>query len=532
MDSASGSAPDLIARQETGGRSSAQDRIALVLAALVTAACALVVLAYLLRAWKLIGYPWDWSPDEGLHLDYARRLLEDPRTLYGSRVVPFPSFYGPLLPALLAPLLGLPSPLSAARVLALGWTLAGTAAVAVLAARPPGALWAAAATALYLVPFDLTFWHMLLRTDGLMMALWLWAAVALLPADLSFGGDRLSTRRLLTGASLVIAAALAKPTALVHAAPLVAGWFVVDRRSAWRLSVVVGAVGLAVLAALQVATHGGFLWVNSLWALHSAVKGQGPRIAWYFLALVWPTLTLALVVVLASAIAGRRPLRNPAWLLVLGGLGALPMLGKHGAGFNYLMPLYAGLVLVATTSFDVSPGRRRSLAAAALAATALLALALAATRYFPTPSKLDERTARAFYGFTETVHRQAGGPFLVSSPDLVYFLAGQAVEIEGTSFVHLVIGRAPGADDVLRRLQRREYSMVVETWRLPQTPEWTQALRAGYRNVGGCRLGWYFGSAVTHVHLRKDLPLAFEPPSGTRCAPAGPGSSPEDEVYR
>ena len=43
--------------------------------------------------------------------------------------VPFPSAYGPLVPVLLAPLVGLPRPLEAARLLALAWTLAGGAAL-------------------------------------------------------------------------------------------------------------------------------------------------------------------------------------------------------------------------------------------------------------------------------------------------------------------------------------------------------------------------------------------------------------------
>src|SRR5215475_11096668 len=72
----------------------------------VAAAVASVALlaAYALRAAVLIVYPWDWSPDEGLALDYARRLAVDPASLYAKSAVPFPSAYGPLLPLLLAPI--------------------------------------------------------------------------------------------------------------------------------------------------------------------------------------------------------------------------------------------------------------------------------------------------------------------------------------------------------------------------------------------------------------------------------------------
>ncbi len=101
-----------------------------------------------------------------------------------------------------------------------------------------------------------------------MTALWLWAAVPLLPRALERGKDALSAGRLAAGTALLLAAVLVKPTAVLHGAPLVLGWFLVDRRSAWRLVGAMSATGLAALGALQVATGGGFLWVNRLWTLH------------------------------------------------------------------------------------------------------------------------------------------------------------------------------------------------------------------------------------------------------------------------
>src|SRR5678815_5055098 len=116
-----------------------------------------------------------------------------------------------------------------------------------------------------MAPRDFSVWLLLVRVDGLMIALWLGAAVALLPRSLEPGSDALSTRRLSWGAALLLAAVLAKPTAAVHGAPLVLGWFLVDRRSAWRLSAVMLVAGLAALAILQLATSGGFLWTMRLW---------------------------------------------------------------------------------------------------------------------------------------------------------------------------------------------------------------------------------------------------------------------------
>lgn len=487
------------------------DRWALLGSAVAAAAAVLVVLAYVVRALVLVSYPWDWSPDEGLYLDYGRRVLENPGSLYPRRAVPFPSAYGPLVPALLAPLVGLAHPLMAARLLALAWAAAGAAAVAALLWRRAGPAWAAAGVALYFAPFDLTFWHVLVRVDGPMIALWLWAAVPLLPRTLERGEDTLSARRLAAGAALLLAAVLVKPTAVLHGAPLVLGWFLVDRRSGWRLVGTMSAAGLAAVAALQVATGGGFLWVNRLWALHPTDPGLPFKIVARFAALAWPVLLLALGTLLSAWAARGRPHREPALLLLLGGLAIAPLLGKQGASWNYLVPLFAATVVAA--------GRWARPFRAWPAPASVLALVLAATRPFPLPTAVDEATARTFYGFTQEVQRRSGGPLLVSRPDLVYFLAGQPAEIEGSSFLHLAAGGAPGTEGVLRRLEERRYALVVWTWPLPDAPEWTSALLRGYVRVGECRLGWFFGAAFpSHLAVRRGLQVAFAPPPGTRCA--------------
>ena len=58
-----------------GAPAARRDRWALAGAALTGAATLLVVGAYLFRAGALVTYPWDWSPDEGLYLDYGRRVF-------------------------------------------------------------------------------------------------------------------------------------------------------------------------------------------------------------------------------------------------------------------------------------------------------------------------------------------------------------------------------------------------------------------------------------------------------------------------
>ena len=147
---------------------------------------------------------------------------------------------------------------------------------------------------------------------------------------------------------------------------------------------------------------------------------------------------------------------------------------------DYLLPFFAATV--------VATGRWGLVLRPWPAAASIVALTLALTRPFPLPTALDEATARFFDGFTQEVQRRTGGPLLVTRPDLVYFLAGQPAEIEGSSFRHLAAGGAPGPDGVLRGLEERRYALVVWTWPLPDSPEWTGALLRGYARVGECRL--------------------------------------------
>src|SRR5262249_25707598 len=177
-------------------------------------------------------YRWDWSPDEGLALDYGRRLVQAPQTLYPHSVVPFPVAYTPLLPALLAPIaVWSREPLFWSRLLALGWTAAIVAGLYALARRTAPPVPALAWAVLILVPYSLSFWFMLVRVDGLMVALWLWAVVLLLPARLAAGGDRLSTARFLRGAVPLSGGGLAPTTVGLSRPPLVARVFLAHRRS-------------------------------------------------------------------------------------------------------------------------------------------------------------------------------------------------------------------------------------------------------------------------------------------------------------
>ena len=303
--------------------------------------------------------------------------------------------------------------------MAIGWTLAGALAVYLLVRQKAPPVLAFAACALSLALLDLTFWHVLVRPDGPMLAFWLLAAVPLLPASLARGADRLSHARLAAGTALVMAACLSKPTAVVHGAPLVLGWLLVDRRSALRLGASLAATGLVTVLALQWVTDGGFLWVNRVWAFHPSQPSLPLLIVGYFASRAWPLLLVAGLSLALALRRSRDSLRDASWLLVAGALLVLPLTAKYGASWNYLVPALPALAIAAArwwpSSGDVL-GVPRATAGAAL--FAVLGLALALTREFPLPTAEDERTARAFYGYVTAHTRASGGPLLTLRPEL------------------------------------------------------------------------------------------------------------------
>lgn len=493
----------------------------LVATTLAVAASGLVLAAYLLRASALVAYPWDWSPDEGLYLDHARRLLEAPGGLHAPSFVPFPSAYGPVLLLLLAPVIGAASgALFAARLVALGWTVAGTLAVYLLVRRtapPPLAL---AACALALVPFDITFWYMLVRPDGPMLALLLLAAVALLPARLVAGSEQLSFARLGLGTALVIAAILAKATAAIHAAPLVLGWLFVDRRSGLRLALALGVSGIAAVLALQWLTDGGFLWVNRVWSYHPTAPWLPGVVLRDFLGLAWPIALVWLLTFVAV------PDRASAWrdgslLLVAGAALVLPLTIKSGASWNYFVPAVAALAVSTARAWAAAGslgGVSRPIAGAALVAVTALVLAL--TRPFPLPTPEDERTARAFYSYVESHTRDSGGPILAIRPEFAYFHVRQPVEMEGSCFSYLARGGAPGCNRIEERLAQARYTLVIWTWPLPETGTYRESTERFYAPAGGCKLGYYFGGVTSTLLPRRDLFRAMPAQAGTRCGTA------------
>lgn len=478
---------------------------------------------YATRAARLIAYPFDWSPDEGLLLDYARRLLEAPGSLYPRAIGPFPCIYTPLVPLLLTPLVAAASaPLALARVLVLGCLALTLASVTWLVARRGGLALGLAGAALVVAPLDLSYWLALVRVDGPMLALWLLAAIPLLPDRLAPGADRLSRGRLASGSLLLILAVLAKPTAVLHGAPLVLGWFVVDRRSAWRLTAAVTALGLATLALLQGLSGGGFLFGLGLYAAHPHDLSWVRVWTLDYAARTWPVLLIALSSLWLALRSSRSAPRDGSWLLILGGLMAVPALAKLGAYWNYLLPLHVAVVVLgsrmaAQASAGAAPAGRRPLLAAGFA---LVAVALATTQRFPTPTRQDAATSAAFVDFVTTTAREHPGPLLLLRSDYASWLVGQPVAMSATDFRALASSRTPGVERILDELRAARYRLVTgPAVFLPLGDPFPPELLQRYELLGSCDIAYFFGREQTLLFAPADLRLAFQPPPGARCRP-------------
>ena len=497
-------------------------RVELVLISTTLACSALVVVAYVLHAGALVSYRWDWSPDEGLYLDWARRLLHSPGSLHLRSFVPFPSVYGPGLPALLAPAVAFGAPsLPAARLVLLACAMVSAWATYALARRVASPVLACAATALALAPFALTFWHLLVRPDGPMLTFWLLAALVLLPRQLARGADALTPQRTAFGVVLLLAAVLTKQTAVLHGAPLVLGWWWVDRRSAVRLASWLAGASLAVVLVLQWATAGGFLWVNRVWVLHGAWDpALALKITVFFALRAWPVLLVGAVAlwVAVRGPAAEQARRDSSLLLVVGALAAAPLIGKYGAWWNYVLPLLPAAAVTAARAAAAPPGsptRRPRPGLAWAAALAVLALVTAASERFPLPTAADEKTASAFYGYVREHTLESGGPILAIRPELAYVVVGQSVEMEGSGYLQIAGNHAPGTERIVQRLASGTYTLALVSWPMPA--EAYAELSRSYRYAGSCRLGYYFGLSSVAVLPRQDLVRPLPTAADVRC---------------
>ncbi len=488
-------------------------RIAATAAAAAGVGVAAVVVGH---AARLIAYPYDWSPDEGLQFDYARRLFQSPGSLYHKSVAPFPACYGPGLPLLLAPIVALfANPLPAARLLTLLWTAASAAAVYVLVRREAGRALAAVSAALGLLPMSVSHWHLLVRVDGAMHAFWILAALPLVPRRLEKGADRLSAARIGCGTALLFFAALCKPTAILVGAPLVLGWLLVDFRSGAALIATLASLGAVWVAGMQWLTDGAYLWSMLMWQGHRLIPGQALSIATYYFshtAGLWMFVGAGLV---SCAVRAGRPFADGAWLLLLGGLLAAPLAEKGGASEVYLLPLGAAGAVLGGRSFG--SGRHAAAGAALATAVAILLLARHPAR-LPTPR--DEATARTFYGYVLARSSGAGRPLLALMPEWAYFLAGQPALVQGSALPYMVESKLPGTETLLARVEAGEYGVITtfpEVW--PWTEEWKRALRERYTLAGECHLGYYYGTLYAQLLLvPRGEPPGFDPPDGARCS--------------
>ena len=492
----------------TPARSSLISRAIAVAAPLTAATAALV---YAAGAAMLIRYPFEWDPSEGGALEGAWRLWHHPGQLYPhGTVVPHPFPLPPLQALLHVPLVLLGgADLRGPRGLSALILVAILGAMYTLVRRTGSRRLACVAATTLLAPLFDSFWLMLVRVDGLMIALLAWAAVVGLPPELRRGAAVLSSRRALATAALLVLACLAKPSAALHGAPLVLVWALVDRRSALRLAASTLALGGVVAGALAWATHGGFLEANRLWLLHAQAAGQALELGRLFIATHAASMVALLIVVVIAWRRGGRPFADPAWALYLGGAAGLLLLGKFGAWTSYL--------LLWVAAHGILIGRLASRAGSETLALGLLTLVILSGlgRFqFPVPTAQDRASAAFLAGFV----RARGAPLLSAKLETLYVAVGQDEEIESDGLPSLMRAHVPGLERIFERLRAQRYrTVVVHTYGLP--PVAMRLLANHYALVGACDIGFWHARYRYSVWVpRAAAPLVeFTPPPDAAC---------------
>lgn len=477
---------------------------AVTIAALLAAATA--ALLYAVGAAMLLAYPYEWDPSEGGGIEGAWRLLHAPATLYPhGTVVPHPFPLPPLYAIVNLPLLG--AGVRGSRALSVALLGASLVAIYRLVRRSGSPALALVAGAALLAPMGDSFWLTLARVDGLMVALVLWAAVVGLPVELRRGASTLSWRRALATAALLVLACFAKPTAALHGAPLVLAWLVVDARSFARLATLTIAIGGVLVAALALATHGGFLEANRLWLAHGQSWQQLAEYTRLFFATHAALVAALAVVVVVAWRRGRAPLRDPAWALWLGGALAIALLGKFGAWTSYLLLWLAayGVVIARLARRAGEP-----LTLALLTAAIVVGL----VRFsFPVPTAQDRATAAYLRQFVVA----RGAPLLVGKMESLYAAVGHPEEIEADGLPWLMQEHAPGIERIFERFARSDYrTVVVHAHVLPQTA--MRALAARYDAVGACDIGFWHATYRYAIWVPRGESVTLDPPPGVACA--------------
>jgi hypothetical protein len=339
--------------------------------------------------------------------------------------------------------------------------------------------------------FD-TFWLTLVRTDGLMLAFWLWAAVILLPKALRRGAETLSWRRALGGSALLVLATHTKPTVVVMGAPLILGWLLVDWRSAARLGLATATLGGLVFVTLQIVTDGGFWRSLALQGSMPFDVHQAVRLIGHSLRVWWGALALSAIGLWIAVRRRDGSWRDGAWLLCAAGPLSMPLLSKFGAGPNYLLPWACGQAVLAGRLFGTSPSPLASwgqmmggLASAAIVCKLML------TQHFPLPTEQDRRTSDAFYEFVKSVKP----PIMAATPDYASVLVGQSVLVESATFPTLAASMAPGTQELLRSLRQPGYNLLIE-----YTNNWKLVSR-GYTRIAACSLGYFYGKALATLFV-------------------------------
>ena len=436
-----------------------------------------------------IGYPYELEWLEGAVLQSVSRILR------GEPMYPPPSLayaplnYPPLFQLVSAGVMLLVGEgFHAMRAVSLTATLAILAMVFLFVRRVTGRIWAGAlAAGLFAACYRVGgTWFDVGRLDMLSLAL-------LLSGVLVLDTDRTKLRGPAMAAALVVLAFLAKPTAIVMFAPVLAWCAIEDRARGFRLAVMLGLGLAAAVVALDLMSGGGFSYYTF------AVASQRPfdgRLAAQFPRDLARSMTPALLVIALAVTRSetRRPLRPLAMFIALsaGHLGATWVLRTHSGCFhNVLIPVHLSIMVLAAVAYSrlvagVAAGvavRARALLAGCALLWQLQVLAWDPRYHVPTAADRLEGDR-----LVESLKREQGR-VLVSSHPYLLTLAGKPEHVHVQSFMDVVKGaRGEHRERAQALLAELRDSLAAHAWDLLvlDTRDWLEdeARRAGYRPGG------------------------------------------------
>lgn len=452
---------------------------------------------FLLRAIRVVSYPFEWSTMDGYYVYHGLRLLKGQPIYFGYESLLTPFEYVPLYPLFIGILARIFGPdVWYERVFGLLCSAVTALFIFQAVSRATRSRVASLCSALmFFAPASLSVWFLVRGMDIFSACLAL-GAVLLVDSH-----ERGSTRRLVWAVTLFVVAFYAKQTTIFPTVGALA--FVVYRHSRRGVAMAVGyAISVASILALLQYLSDGWFFENAF--LTTAVNPYLPSELFRHVAAFTGLLFFVFPAAFIHALLDIR--RGPTiWTFYFfATLISVLLAGKVGAALSYFIPLFTavcihtGLWLGNTELFKVRRGTYTTL---------LFLLVLQSSFFFhellPVPTREDYLEARALNSHIKT----NPGPVLLERIDSFATVNHRELNVEAVQLPILVMRRKFDPNIIIRPIQNREFSVVVYSGvYFGGMPAIREALFENYIVIDRVELGLFFGRMTFLVLLPRPAP--------------------------